>query len=810
VAIAVALGAYLERSFPLPSDVLIALMVAVFAAWLLAKSRSRSLLALLLLWSEAGLLTAAWHHVKLAWPADAIGHFATNDRLLIRLRGTVADEVIASQLQHPELYSIPSARSLFLIEATQLQVNNQWRKVTGLVRVLAEGPMNKLRIGDGLEIIGSLTALPIAVNPGSQDRRQKMLDQQVQATLHLKSTDAVTSFPEANSWSLDLFFAQARAWAREIYQAHLPSSQAGIAQALVCGEETALTPDQSEGYLQTGVYHVLAVSGQHLVVLCAFVGVLLRFIGGSMRWRALWLMAFVIFYMLLTGAQPPVVRSAVIVCAWGFALLLGRTSRQLNSLALAWIVIAIWQPSDLANAGCLLSFAAVWILIQVVSPCYRLAQQNKTPLDLLEEQLRSPSLRTAYWCWDKLRWAFIVSFIVWLGTVPLVASRFHLFSPVAFLIGPLIGFFIMFALVLGFLVIILAWLPPLCSALAWLMNICLASSDVIVQWGRAIPLGYAYCPDVPDWWVHGFYVMLIAVTLIPEWWRWWKRLAGFVAVWFALALLVCQPQVPDGLRLTTLAVGHGTAVVIEPPDGRCLLYDAGSLAGPVVAQNHISRYLWSRGRTKIDEVFLSHADLDHFNALPDLVERFRIGELRLTPTFAQKPIAGTRVTMRQLERRGVKTQVTTAGQQLQAGSVLIEVLHPPIEGPSGVENVRSMVLRITYRGHSILLTGDLEKDGMNMVLSHPIDPVDVLIAPHHGSGASNTERFATWCKPSLVISSETYPRNRKPDPYTPLGATLWRTWIHGGVTVDMNAQGIEASTFVTKQRWTKPAKAVGK
>jgi competence protein ComEC len=338
------------------------------------------------------------------------------------------------------------------------------------------------------------------------------------------------------------------------------------------------------------------------------------------------------------------------------------------------------------------------------------------------------------------------------------------------------------------------------------MNICLASSDVIVQLGRAIPLGYAYCPDVPDWWVNGFYAVLIAVTLIPEWWRWWKRLAGFVVVWFALALLVCQPQVPDGLRLTTLAVGHGTAVVIETPDGRCLLYDAGSLAGPAVAQNHVSRYLWSRGRTKIDEIFLSHADLDHFNAIPDLAERFRIGQIRLTPTFAQKPISGTRITMKQLEKKGIKTQITTAGDQLQAGPVLIEVLHPPADGPSGVENVRSMVLRITYRGHSILLTGDLEKDGMDMVLSRPIDPVDVLVAPHHGSGAANTERFAVWCKPSLVISSETYPRGPKPDPYTPLGATFWRTWIHGGVTVDVNAQGIDASTFLTKQRWARPAK----
>src|SRR4029079_9966884 len=97
--------------------------------------------------------------------------------------------------------------------------------------------------------------------------------------------------------------------------------------------------------------------------------------------------------------------------------------------------------------------------------------------------------------------------------------------------------------------------------------------------------------------------------------------------------------------------------------------------------------------------------------------------------------------------------------------------------------------------------GDLEQAGMEMVLRNPIDPVDVLVAPHHGSKASNTDRFALWCQPRLVGSSETYPRSAKPDPYTPLGATLWRTWVHGGVTVMINAESIQARTHLTQQKW---------
>jgi competence protein ComEC len=259
--------------------------------------------------------------------------------------------------------------------------------------------------------------------------------------------------------------------------------------------------------------------------------------------------------------------------------------------------------------------------------------------------------------------------------------------------------------------------------------------------------------------------------------------------------------------VTVLAVGHGTGVVVETDDGRCLLYDSGSLSGPEVAQRHIANYLWSRGRTRIDEVLLSHADLDHFNGLPDLADRFRIGRVRMTPTFPDKPDRGTRATLRHLRGLGISTQLIARGEILRVGDLTIHALHPPPLGrdgpnPSGPENVRSLVLLMTYQGRTVLLTGDLEQSGLDMVIVNPLEPVDVLVSPHHGSRVSNTESFAQWCRPGLAISSETFPRGPKPDPYTPLGGTYWRTWIHGGVTVEIKDGAIEAKTHLTRQRWS--------
>jgi competence protein ComEC len=798
------MGVYLERLAPLPTQMLLGLLIGLAAAWLLAIRQQRAS-STLLLWCLAALLAATWHRVTLAWPADAIGHFATADRLLVRVRGCVAEDVTVHQPRRPELRSVvSSSRSTFLLDTRQLHLDQAWQPVSGRVRVTVDGDVKSLTIGDGVEILGSLWALAPPANPGDENYRQILIDHHVQASLAVKSAEAILPHPDSEAWSIAAAMARARAWVRATLQTWLPTDQAGIAQALLCGDQTSMLPDQLDAYLQTSVYHVLAVSGQHLLILCAFVGLVLRFTGWSMRSRALWLAVFVLLYMFLTGARPPVVRAAVIVLAWVGTLWLRRPPHPLNALALAWIVVASLHPADLASTGCQLSFLAVLILTRVTATAYHQDLQAVSPLDRLEARFRPLAFRLVYWLLRLLKWAYLATFLVWMLTLPLILERYHLVSPVAILIAPLLAITISGALVTGVVLVVFSWMPWLATPLGWFMNLCLSSSDAIVNAGRDLPYSFGYWPDPPNWWVHVFYFALVAFLIQRHWWTWRKFALGAIAAWFALGLWLIQPDVPDHLRVTVLAVGHGTAVVMETPDGRCLLYDAGSLAGPEIAQRVVSSYLWHRGRTRLDEVFISHADLDHFNALIDLSDRFRIGQVRLTPSFSQRPDPGTQATLRHLATKGISVTSIKAGDQFHAGDLSFHVLHPPRDGPPGPENARSLVMLLTYHDYSLLLTGDLEQAGMDMVLRQPRDPVDILVAPHHGSRVSNTDRFADWCQPQLVLSSETYPRTSKPDPYSPRGATLWRTWIHGGVTINITPDGIQAETYLTRLRWTGP------
>ena len=142
-------------------------------------------------------------------------------------------------------------------------------------------------------------------------------------------------------------------------------------------------------------------------------------------------------------------------------------------------------------------------------------------------------------------------------------------------------------------------------------------------------------------------------------------------------------------------------------------------------------------------------------------------------------------------------QLATVGHRFAAGGVELEVLHPPPGPFGGSENERSLVLRLTHAGHSILLTGDLEKAGTAALLAREPMPCDVLLAPHHGSRAALPPALLAWASPKLVVSSRGPPLGRPVD----AGAVpLWATHDVGAVTLVSHPGGLTAAAFRTGER----------
>jgi competence protein ComEC len=274
-----------------------------------------------------------------------------------------------------------------------------------------------------------------------------------------------------------------------------------------------------------------------------------------------------------------------------------------------------------------------------------------------------------------------------------------------------------------------------------------------------------------------------------------------------LAPPLVRSMTRDQVDVAFLSVGHGTCVLIEGPAGETLLYDAGSLGTPDYATQTIASYLWHRGIRRIDGIILSHADIDHYNAVPGMLERFRVGTVYVSPVMFTRfgPDAaslGPAVLRESIHRAGVPLREIWSGDRLRVGAdISIEVLHPPRRGVVGNDNANSITLAVECGGRRVLLPGDLESPGMEAVTAELPYDCDVLLAPHHGSRRSDPPGFAAWCTPQWVVISGGGGEDVAPvvQTYERFGAQVYDTHERGTVEFTLKPGPLELAT------WLNPA-----
>jgi competence protein ComEC len=280
-----------------------------------------------------------------------------------------------------------------------------------------------------------------------------------------------------------------------------------------------------------------------------------------------------------------------------------------------------------------------------------------------------------------------------------------------------------------------------------------------------------------------------------------------VALWTAVGFLSSyrvqaefKQEDERELACTIVSVGHGNAVLVELPNGKTLLYDCGRLGSPSAGARAICSVLWSRGITHLNAVVLSHADVDHYNALPELLDRVSVGVVYVSPVMFQQDSAALDRLQDSIREAGVPIRHLAMGDRLDAGGgATIDVLHPPSKGVVGIDsdNANSIVLLVEYEGRRILLPGDLVSPGLDDVIAEqPID-CDVVLAPHHGSAGSDPVRFTAWSTPEWVVISAG--QNDRLGPvkriFRESGAEVLHTQRSGAVRVTISSKDLKVQAW---------------
>jgi len=487
------------------------------------------------------------------------------------------------------------------------------------------------------------------------------------------------------------------------------------------------------------------------------------------------------------------------VAAVGGAIVLRRPVSVANAFAAAWLGVIALNPCDAFDLGGRLSFISVFVLVWGIGKYLQPASPG--PEEQLINSSRPQWLRWLRAIVRAIGMAYLVNLLLFAANTPLLIAEQNLASPVALLVGPVLVVLTSIALIAGFLMFLTAPIPGAGELLGGFVQLSLGSADAVVSWAGSIPGGAIYLPGLPMAWLVGFYALVATIVLLG--WENSRQWQWVLCIWIAAGFVWPYGTRPgEGeLRLTYLALGHGGCTVLETEDGRCFLYDTGAVTGPDVVRRVIAPYLWYRGIRKVDEVFLSHADADHFNGVSELLRRFPVGRITVTPSFAEKPTADVAEMLHAVKSSGIEMRAVVAGQKFEADNIAFEVLHPPLKGPGNSENERSLVMVVRHAGHTLLFTGDLEKSGTAMLMLLPPVAADVMQAPHHGSQAAFPESLAKWANPKFVIANRggLY-SNFIREGHAGLLAPIWDTHTCGAITLRSHRSGLTAEAFRTKER----------
>jgi competence protein ComEC len=634
----------------------------------------------------------------------------------------------------------------------------------------------------------------------------------VNCRLFAEFPQAVERVRRGSRFSPRRWLADFRAGGVAVLQRHIASERATLAAAILLGAREQLDPHRNEDYLVTGTIHILSVSGLHVGILAAAFFFILRLGLLPERTTLAATILLTLCYAALTDLQAPVLRASVLVVVACLALWFGRLAIGFNTLACAALVVLAVNPASLFQAGPQLSFLAVATMIAfapLLSP-----PAIVDPLDRLIARTRPWAMRVARPTSGTLWRLWLVGALIWLTSTPLVWQQYGLISPVALVLNTLLWLPISLAMYAGLATIVCGSVLPVMGApCGWACDNCLLILERTIASGRHWPLSHAWHSPPPVGWIALFYMALGVLCAFPPLRPPRRWLLTLGVAWTALALVLADGSMwrtitrHDRLECTFVSIGHGVSVLVEFPSGHNLLYDSGRLGSPLAGVRPVSAVLWSKGISHLDAIVISHADADHFNAIPGLLERFSVGTIYVSPVMFDGRAPAVAELRAAMNEHGVPIREIYDGLRLATNAqATVKVLHPPQVGLPGSDNANSIVLAIEHASHRLLLTGDLETPGLEEVLIRDSLDCDVVLAPHHGSLRSSPSQFADWSRPEHVIISGRInlagrgTTERVKDTFRRAGAEVYHTAEDGCIRVRSDRQGLQVTTHRTHVR----------
>ena len=550
----------------------------------------------------------------------------------------------------------------------------------------------------------------------------------------------------------------------------------GFLTAELTGDKSAMDDGDYLAMQETGLAHLFAVSGLH----CAFLVTLLALLI-SRRQRLLCAVTIplLLFYMVMVGMSPSVVRACIMQIFLLIAPLFRRGSDPLTSLAAALLVILLCNPFAAASVSLQLSFSATLGMVLLSPRLYKLLT------GWYKGKCRP--LRTAL-CFVAANLSATLSAVVF--TAPLTAWYFRIFvlvAPLSSLLAvPAAGWSFMAAFVtvlLGFV-----WLP-LASLLGWiswaLVRYILWIANSMMSWRyHAVYFTNPYL----IYWLLFLYAAFIGCAATPDGKRKYLLASALSVLTLTAAIWVNRQDYQYGvLTALTLDVGQGESVILTS-GGETALVDCGSSNSYKDPGGLAADTLHSMGVRELSAVVVTHYHADHTNGLYEVLRRIPVQTIYLPDIEDEYGVRERLVSL--AEEKGAQVTYVTKETADTLGDTVLTI-YPPVQS-GGDLNELGLTALASAGDFDLLITGDMSgSTEKKLVETYALPDIEVLVVSHHGSRYSSNIRFLKSVTPEAAVISVGdnnygHPSEETLQRLLAVGADNWRTDQQGTIRITVN------------------------
>lgn len=640
----------------------------------------------------------------------------------------------------------------------------------------SESEINSVRMGARIKAGGKLRKFEPAENEGQFAARSYYMIRGYDGSLMqadiLKQSAGYDAVRETLFWL--------REHTKQIFNDHMSAEKAGILQALVLGDKTALDTEAKELYQNAGISHILSLSGLHIATVGLCLLKLLRKSGLPIPGAILISGVIITTYAVMTGLSTSTLRALFMFLLGALALLVGRTYDLLSAAAFSAVLILMENPYYLFDAAFQLSFGAVLGIGLLCPVIEEIIGLHKVKGRILMSVLQGISMSLA----------------TQLATLPVVMWYFYQFPCYGVLLNlfvvPLMGI----PLGLGILAGFIGNLPVLSICTAPVLKIAeviLCTYEKLAEASTRLP-GNLWITGKPELWQVVVYYALLIFGLV-----WYShandirrskidndrdnnrcrdiknnncsykkkkinisRVVLEAAVVAAVMILSIRSRAE--LELHALSVGQGDCSILYGKETPVILIDGGSTDVSKVGKYRILPFLKANAVHQIDYVFLSHMDSDHVSGVLELLAEedsgIAIKHLVIPKTAAYTDLTENYKELTALAKaQNIPIYLMEAGDAVtigdNAGTLQINCLSPALSrGNKRDANDNSLVLCAEYlpAGFKMLFTGDISSE-VEQELQPMLTSVHYLKTAHHGSKTATSDAFLQTLSPQLATIS---------------------------------------------------------